>query len=103
MKTLGIDLSADPARTGACQIDWSAGTVSFVGGGTDEALVAAAASADMTAIDVPLGWPDAFVDAVVAHHQGQGWPPASAAPPMDRLPLRYRLTDRELMERGGRP
>ena len=78
MRTLGIDLSADPARTGACQIDWSAETVSFVGTATDEALVAAAVSSDMTANDVPLGWPGGFVEAVVAHHHGnvagrEGW------------------------------
>ena len=104
MKTLGIDLSADPARTGACEIDWSAGTVSFLGpAATDDVLVGAAVSSDMTAIDVPLGWPDAFVDAVVAHRHGEGWPPASVAPPLDRVPLRYRLTDRLLMARGGRP
>lgn len=104
MKTLGIDLSADPSRTGACEVDWSAGTVSLMGPGpTDDALVAAAVAADMTAIDVPLGWPDGFVDAVVAHHQGKGWPPSSVAPPLDRLPLRYRLTDRVVMAGGGRP
>jgi predicted nuclease with RNAse H fold len=104
VKTLGIDLSADPSRTGACTIDWSSGTVSFVGPpATDGELVAAAASSDMTAIDVPLGWPDGFVSAVVAHHHGEGWPPAAVVPPADRVPLRYRLTDRVVMAGGGRP
>ena len=104
MRTLGIDLSADPVKTGACEIDWSAGTVSLVGpAATDDVLVAAAVSSDMTAIDVPLGWPDEFVEAVVAHHGGMGWPPASVTPPLDRLPLRYRLTDRVVMAGGGRP
>lgn len=104
MRTLGIDLSADPARTGACEIVWSSGTVSFLGPpATDDALVAAAVPADMTAIDVPLGWPDGFVSAVVAHHHGGGWPPAAVTPPLDRLPLRYRLTDRVVMAGGGRP
>lgn len=104
MKTLGIDLSANPSRTGACQVDWSAGTVSFLGpAATDDLLVAAAVASDMTAIDVPLGWPDGFVEAIVAHHQGGPWPPLSVAPPADRLPLRYRLTDRVVMAGGGRP
>ena len=104
LRTLGIDLSADPAKTGACEIDWSAGTVSFVGpAATDDVLVAAAVPSDMTAIDVPLGWPDAFVDAVVAHHHGKAWPPVSVVPPLDRLPLRYRLTDQVVIARGGRP
>jgi predicted nuclease with RNAse H fold len=62
LRTLGIDLSADPSRTGACEIDWSAGTVSFLRRpAPDDVLVAAAVASDMTAIDVPLGWPDAFV------------------------------------------
>ena len=26
MRTLGIDLSADPAKTGACEVDWDVGT-----------------------------------------------------------------------------
>jgi predicted nuclease with RNAse H fold len=104
LKTLGIDLSADPSRTGACEIDWSSGTVSFVGPpASDDALVAAAVPSDMTAIDVPLGWPDGFISAVVAHHRGEGWPPVSVVPPLDRLPLRYRLTDRVVMAGGGRP
>jgi predicted nuclease with RNAse H fold len=104
LKTLGIDLSADPSRTGACAVDWSSGTVWLMGPpATDDALVAVAVSCDMTAVDVPLGWPDGFVDAVVAHHQGAGWPPWSVAPPLDRLPLRYRLTDRVVMAGGGRP
>jgi hypothetical protein len=46
VRTFGIDLSADPAHTGA-------------------------------AIDVPLGWPDQFVDAVVAHRERSGWPPTA--------------------------
>ena len=104
LRTLGIDLSADPAKTGACEIDWSAGTVVFVGlAATDDVLVAAAVPSDMTAIDVPLGWPDAFVDAVVAHHKGKAWPPSSVVPPLDRVPLRYRLTDRVVIAGGGRP
>lgn len=104
MRTLGVDLSADPANTGACQIDWSTATVSLLGPpATDEVLVAAAVTSDMTAIDVPLGWPDDFVDAVVAHHHAKAWPPASVTPPLDRLPLRYRLTDRVVMAGGGRP
>lgn len=104
LKTFGIDLSADPSRTGACEIDWSSGTVSLLGPpATDEALVAAAVAADMTAIDVPLGWPDDFVEAVAAHHRRMGWPPAPVVPPADRVPLRYRLTDRVLMAGGGRP
>jgi len=104
MRTLGIDLSANPAKTGACRIDWDSREVAFLRRPVaDEELVAAAASSDMTGIDVPLGWPDAFVDAVVAHRDGTGWPTVSVEPPADRVPLRYRRTDLAVIADGGRP
>ena len=68
MRTLGIDLSANPTKTGACRIDWPSLDVAFLPRPVaDEELVAAVASSDMTGIDVPLGWPDDFVHAVVGH------------------------------------
>ena len=68
-----------------CEIDWSSGTVSFLGPpATDDALVAAAVPAAMTAIDVPLGWPDGFVAAVVAHHQDARGDGRLADPGQDR-------------------
>lgn len=30
MRTLGVDLSADPSRTGTCEVDWARGTVRFL-------------------------------------------------------------------------
>ena len=57
----------------------------------------------MTVIGIPLGWPDAFVDAVVAHRALAPWPQADTAPPLDRLPLRFRLTDVTIMATGARP
>src|SRR3546814_3004732 len=102
MRTLGIDLSANPAKTGACEVDWIAGTVTLLDRPTsDEQLVKAVLSVDMAAIDVPLGWPDEFIEAVVAHRDRRGWPPIAAEPPEERLPLRYRTTD--LLTRISRP
>jgi predicted nuclease with RNAse H fold len=104
VRTLGIDLSANPAKTGACDVDWAAGTVVLLDRPTtDEQLVEAALSADMVAIDVPLGWPDGFVDALVAHRDGVGWPPITTDPPEDRLPLRYRTTDVMIRAGGAQP
>src|SRR3546814_4905134 len=57
----------------------------------------------MAAIDVPLGWPDEFIDAVVAHRDRRGWPPIAAEPPEDRLPLRYRTTDLLTRISGAQP
>ena len=103
VRTLGIDLSASPAKTGACTIDWDAGAVSFLPHAGDDELVAAAVVAEMTAIDVPLGWPDAFVEAVLAHRDGRGWPPVAMESPADRVPLRYRVTDLAALAAGARP
>lgn len=104
MKTLGIDLSADPKKTAACLIDWDTARVTMLDRPTpDEALIAAMADVDRTAIDVPLGWPDGFVKALATHHVGAGWPPASSPPPHDREPLRFRRTDRVAREAGSAP
>ena len=104
MKTLGVDLSANPAKTGVCEIDWTAGAVGLLARpATDEQIVAAARDADMIAFDVPLGWPNAFVEAIVAHHHRTGWPPAGTEPPADRIPLRYRTTDLVTRRTGAQP
>lgn len=104
MRTLGIDLSANPDKTGVCEIDLDRGTVQFIPRpATDDRLLAAIGAADMTGIDIPLGWPDAFVTAVVAHHHRRPWPPAATAPPDDREPLRFRVTDIETRAKGSRP
>jgi predicted nuclease with RNAse H fold len=104
MRTLGIDLSANPAKTGACEVDWDAGAVTLLDRPTnDEELVEAVQHADLTAIDVPLGWPDGFIEAVVAHRDHTGWPPIGTAPPEDRIRLRYRTTDLVTLLGGSQP
>jgi predicted nuclease with RNAse H fold len=90
VRTLGIDLASQPKSTGACVIDWRDGdAVAEIAPAPldDAALVRLAAGADLVAIDAPFGWPDQFVAAVSAYHQGFGWPTT------DLLSLRYRLTD----------
>lgn len=104
MRTLGIDLAASPDKTAACLVDWSERTAVLLRRPVDDdAIVHAAATVELTAIDVPFGWPDAFVAAVTAHHSGNGWPPAGTDTPADRVPLRFRATDLDLMDRGHRP
>lgn len=101
VRTLGIDLAASPAKTGACEVDWKAGTIRFLPRPvTDEQLVDAVRRADRTGIDVPLGWPDAFVAAVTAHHLGDAWP---GDPTGDRTTLRFRRTDVVAQARSERP
>lgn len=104
MRTAGIDLAASPGNTAACEVDWAAGTITLWPAPVDDgALVALAGRADLTGIDVPLGWPDGFVAAVAAHHRGEPWPPSEQVPPADRVPLRFRRTDVHLQGLGHRP
>ena len=104
MKTVGVDLSANPAKTAVCELDWSEHWVRLLPRpASDDEIVAAVASADIAGFDVPLGWPDDFVAALVAHRDGTGWPPVTAPAPQDRVSLRFRRTDLVVTEAGARP
>ncbi len=69
MRTLGIDLAAQAKGTFLCQLLWEAGDVSIEAlrrneeHDSDEDLRTAMANPDVDVIgvDVPFGWPDAFV------------------------------------------
>lgn len=105
MLTLGIDLAAQPSNTSACAIEWRAGravVADLRSGLDDDALLEAIADADKTGIDAPFGWPDEFVDAVVAHRDGEPWPGRGADQDVFRFHLSFRGTDRYLIERGAR-
>ncbi len=99
MVTLGVDLASLPRRAAACRIYWVDGRTDIqvpeanVG---DAWLLEHASDADRVGVDVPLGWPDAFVHAVSAHHSGAPWPmvPLTA--------LRFRETDRFVRDQVGR-
>src|SRR5438477_9672187 len=60
MKTLGIDLAAEPKRTAACEIDWRAGSVRVDVGCDDSQLLAKIDDSDHVGIDAPFGWPRDF-------------------------------------------
>src|SRR4051812_32809148 len=105
VRTLGIDLAAQPANTSVCAINWKPGApaVSDLRSGLDdEALLDAIADADKTGIDAPFGWPDEFVDAVAAHRDGTGWPGSGEDQDLYRFQLSFRATDRRLIEGGAR-
>jgi hypothetical protein len=90
MRTLGIDLASSSARTAACVIRWEARTarVEHLQAGVDDnELRRLAADVDKVGIDVPFGWPDAFVASVSAHHRMDAWPG------LDSANLRLRRTD----------
>jgi hypothetical protein len=89
MQTLGVDLSAEARRTGIAVIDWKAGDGRLVEvrvGADDEVLVAALEDTDRAAIDCPLGWPEPFVDFLMAHRAGR------APAPGDQTGLEWRRT-----------
>jgi predicted nuclease with RNAse H fold len=97
--TLGIDLASQPRGTAACAIEWTAGrarVVELACGQDDEALVKRISAADKVGLDVPFGWPEAFVAAVARFHAGAAWPDASV------VALRFRETDRIVAARTGR-
>lgn len=100
MITLGIDLASQPRETAACRVRWLAGGAEVDVpelGVDDERLLELALDADKVGIDVPFGWPEVFVDAVVAHRRGAPWPQAGKAA------LRYRETDRFVWQQTRRP
>jgi predicted nuclease with RNAse H fold len=77
MITAGVDLSSQPANTAACVIEWSdhrAKVGSLSVGIDDDAIVRLITTVDKLGIDVPLGWPIAFADAVGRHSLDGSWP-----------------------------
>ncbi|RVW08238.1 DUF429 domain-containing protein [Prescottella agglutinans] len=104
MRTVGIDLSAEPAKTAVATLDWGDGAARVVGlrlGATDEDLVEAVLGADKSGIDAPFGWPDAFVDFVVAHRSGAPQRELELSNRAGRLPLVRRRTDRVVHDVTG--
>ena len=100
MITAGIDLAAQPERTAACLVRWEDGRAAVLElrrDGVDDGQISALIDrADRTGIDVPLGWPDAFIAAISAHHAAQGWAGG------DLAHLRMRATDEWVHRRTGR-
>lgn len=91
MRTLGVDLSANPKKTAACLITWDGGQVEVekpVGDLTDRPLVNLMAGVDWVGIDAPFGWPSDFLEAMTSWSRDRTWPDKA------RERLRYRETDR---------
>jgi hypothetical protein len=68
----------------------------------DAALLELILAADKAGIDAPLGWPDDFVEAVVAHRDRVEWPGRGEDQDSFRFRLSFRQTDRRLIESGAR-
>ena len=107
MRTVGVDLAASPKHTAVAVIEWSsseARLVDLIMPADDACIVEMVAGADRIGVDAPFGWPDEFVEFVVAQHRGE-LPAGRHLDDIDhRRPLALRLTDRVVVENcWGRP
>jgi predicted nuclease with RNAse H fold len=99
--TVGVDLSAEPEKTGVAWIDWSpsgARVRDLVVGATDELITQAVMEADKAGIDCPQGWPEKFIEFISAHHAGDVVVPAEVAGRDWRRTLAYRVTDKAVRD-----
>jgi hypothetical protein len=100
MTVLGIDLAAGAPKTYACLLEPSDDQLHarITAGCGDEDLREMAQGCAKVAIDAPFGWPDPFVDALVAHRVADAWPAPDDEPPeVFRASLSFRTTDRVTM------
>src|SRR5690625_1109248 len=72
---VGVDLAAEPARTGIAVIREHSVQHRLVIekarlGADDDALIEWVIAGTKTGVDVPLGWPQTFVEHVLAHSTG---------------------------------
>lgn len=77
-----------------CELEWSEGRARIMDlrvGVSDAQIAERTGDADKLGIDVPLGWPSAFVDAVTQHAHDGSWPPQYQH--SNTLSVRYRRTD----------
>ena len=104
MRTVGVDLSAEARGTGIAIIDWQSGggRLSEVRVGADDAVVLAALEgADRAGIDSPLGWPEPFIDFLIAHRAGHAPAPTGQSGLAWRRELSRRATDLHVAETAG--
>ena len=104
MITAGIDLASQTANTASCLIVWSddrARVEELVVGVDDDSILEVLQKVDKLGIDVPLGWPIAFADAVAAHSRDGSWP--SEYLHSDSRRYRLRCTDLWIWEHLSMP
>lgn len=92
--TAGVDLASQAAKTAACVLEWSDGHAAVVElklGVGDDDIVALGANVDKLGIDVPLGWPIAFAEAMAAYSVKGAWP--ADYQHAENTSYRYRRTD----------
>lgn len=99
--TLGVDLSADNAKTAACAIRWEAGRATIMmlrQKLTNTELRVLIADSDWIGIDAPFSWPVPFRQALREHGERGGWPEDYRS-----LDYQLRATDRFVHGIARRP
>jgi predicted nuclease with RNAse H fold len=94
MITAGVDLSSQDANTAGCVIEWSNATptiTDLIVGVGDSIITKLSSTVDKLGIDIPLGWPIAFAEAVCRHSRDRSWPGEYRH--ADTSSFRYRRTD----------
>jgi predicted nuclease with RNAse H fold len=93
VRTVGIDLAAQPKNTATARIEWSSRGAMVTNVAVDqsnEQIVVLAQGAAKVGIDAPLGWPLEFIDFVIAQRDGLSLPPTDLD---GRRQLAFRETD----------
>jgi predicted nuclease with RNAse H fold len=101
MRTVGVDLAAEPTTTAVAVIEWEANRAQVTElevPADDDAVISHSEGAEKVGIDCPLGWPDTFVDFLCDHRDG---PAATVAGPEWRRSLAYRRTDEHVRSTMG--
>lgn len=106
MVTWGLDLSTDPRKCAAVAIRWDAGRPHVLEVRkrlTPAMIVDLITSRDAQfAVDVPFGWPDAFIGFVTAHRDQAQRPPGDRDA-WRKETLARRATDDRLLRYGALP
>jgi hypothetical protein len=102
VRTAGVDLSSKDKKSAACVVDWSssgARILTLALGVSDADITRLIGEVEKLGIDVPLGWPVAFAEAVARHSSDGTWPETYRHASMEAY--RYRRTDLHVWKVGG--
>lgn len=104
MRTLGVDLAAAAKKTAVALIEWADGAARLTQlslGVDDGEILRLFGTSDMTGIDCPLGWPDAFLPFIAGHLSFADHPVLDHDGIEGRRLLVYRDTDRFVTGQTG--
>jgi predicted nuclease with RNAse H fold len=101
---MGVDLAAATRKTAAAVIEWTNGGARLVHPSldvTDQEIVELFGTTEITGIDCPVGWPDAFLPFLAGHLNFEAHPVLEHDGIEGRRLLAYRDTDRFVTRETG--